>query len=84
MAQRLQKHLMQIGVPLLTDYSGLLLVVMTLVRWPKAHVLRAVRRQLIQDMKRSKGSPQLEETRVFMRVETMEIIGTISHLCEEP
>lgn len=42
-----------------TDFnSGLLLVVMALVCWPKAHVLRAVRRQRIQYMKRSEGSPQ--------------------------
>ena len=42
-----------------TDFnSGLLLVVMTLACWPKAHVLRAAHRQLIQDMKPSDGSPQ--------------------------
>lgn len=42
-----------------TDFnSGLLLVIMALAAWPKAHVLRAARRQLIQDMNRSEGSPQ--------------------------
>ena len=42
-----------------TDFnSGLLLVVMALACWPKAHVLHTARRQLIQHMKRSEGSPQ--------------------------
>lgn len=42
-----------------TDFnSGLLLVVMALACWPKVHVVRVARRQLIQDMKRSEGSPQ--------------------------